>query len=358
MTTMADSGRRVTGGVDTHKDNHVAAALDEVGRVLGTEEFPATPAGYRRLLAWLRTFGALVAVGVEGTGSWGAGLARHLAAEDVRVIEVTRPNRQHRRRHGKSDPADAIGAARAVLAGDATGTPKSQNGAVEAIRVLRLARRSALKARTQTANQLHAVIDTAPTELRQRLNALNINKVVALAARFHRQDPLTPHDAARVALRSLARRYQHLDAEIAELDAHLEHLSATAAPTLRNLYGVGPHNAVNLLVAAGDNPHRLGSAASFAALCGTSPIDASSGRQQRHRLNRGGDRQANSALYLIVMCRLRWHQPTRDYMARRLRQGKTKKEVIRCLKRYLAIEVHRAITHDLANTNKHLPAAA
>ena len=202
------------------------------------------------------------------------------------------------------------------------------------------------------------MIDTAPTELRQRLNGLNINKVVALAARFHRHDPVTPHDAARVSLRILARRYQYLDAEIAELDAHLEHLTMTAAPTLRAVYGVGPHNAVNLLVAAGDNPHRLRSAASFAALCGTSPIDASSGRQQRHRLNRGGDRQANSALYLIVMCRLRWHQPTRDYMARRLSQGKTKKEVIRCLKRYLAIEVHRAITHDLGGNTKQLPTAA
>ena len=346
------------GGVDTHKDSHVAAALDEIGRVLGTAAFPATAAGYRRLLAWLRAFGELVAVGVEGTGSWGAGLTRCLTAADVTVIEVTRPNRQHRRRHAKSDPADAVGAARAVMAGEATGTPKAQNGTVEAIRMLRLARRSAVKARTQAINQLHAVIDTAPAELRQHLSRASIAQVVALAARFHRHDPVTPHDAARLTLRVLARRCQQLDTEIDELDTHLDTLTAETAPTLCAINGVGPHNAATLLVAAGDNPHRLGSAASFAALCGTSPVDASSGRQRRHRLNRGGDRQANSALYTIVMCRLRWHQPTRDYMARRLAEGKTKKEVIRCLKRAIANEIHRAITHDLTNTTNHRPITA
>jgi transposase len=347
MTTMAENERCVTGGVDTHKDEHVAAALDEVGRVLGTESFPATPAGYRQLWHWLRAFGEVVAVGVEGTGSWGAGLARGLAAEGVSVIEVSRPNRQHRRRHGKSDPADAIGAARAVLAGEATGIPKSQTGAVEAIRLLRVARRSAVKARTQAANQLHAVVDTAPAELRQRLGSVNTEQLVAVTARFHRCHPATPPAAARLTLRTLARRWQDLDDEITMLDAHLDELTADTAPTLRAINGVGPHNAATLLAAAGDNPDRLRSAASFAALCGTSPIDASSGRQQRHRLNRGGDRQANCALYFIVMSRLRWHQPTKNYMARRVAEGRTSKEVIRCPKRYVAIEVHRAISRDL-----------
>ena len=353
MTTMTDTHAPVTGGVDTHKDTHVAAALDELGRVLGTEMFPATPAGYRQLLRWLR--------GVRGRRR-GRGRGHRLVGRrpgpvphrrGVAVIEVTRPNRQHRRRHGKSDPADAIGAARAVLAGEATGTPKSQTGAVEAIRLLRVARRSAVKARTQAANQLHAVIDTAPAELRQRLGSVNTEQLVALAARFHRCHPATPTDAAKLTLRVLARRWQALDDEITMLDAHLDELTAEAAPTLRALNGVGPQNAAALLAAAGDNPDRLRSAASFAALCGTSPIDASSGRQQRHRLNRGGDRQANCALYNIVMCRLRWHQPTKDYMARRTAQGRTSKEIIRCLKRYVAIEVHRAITVDLgSNTTR------
>jgi len=347
MTTMTETRCRVTGGVDTHKDAHLATALDEVGRVLGTEAFPATLAGYRQLSRWLRSFGEVVAVGVEGTGSWGAGLARFLTAAGVAVIEVTRPNRQHRRRHGKSDPADAIGAARAVLSGEATGTPKAQTGTVEATRMLRVARRSAVKARTQAANQLHAVIDTAPADLRQRLGSVNTEQIVAVAARFHRRHPGTPAEAARLALRTLARRWEVLDDEITMLDAHLDELTAAVAPALRAINGVGPQNAAALLAAAGDNPDRLRSAASFAALCGTSPIDASSGRQQRHRLNRGGDRQANCALYYIVMSRLRWHQPTKNYMARRIAEGRTPKEVIRCLKRYVAIEVHRAITTDL-----------
>jgi transposase len=260
---------------------------------------------------------------------------------------VTRPNRQHRRRHGKSDPADAIGAARAVLAGEATGSPKSQTGTVEAIRLLRVARRSAVKARTQAANQLHAVVDTAPAELRERLGSVNTEQLIAVAARFHRCHPGTPTAAARLTLRTLARRWQGLADEITTLDAHLDELTAETAPTLRALNGVGPQNAAILLVAAGDNPDRMHSAASFAALCGASPIDASSSRQQRHRLNRGGDRQANCALYNIVMCRLRWHHPTKNYMARRVAEGRTSKEVIRCLKRYVAIEVHRAISRDL-----------
>jgi transposase len=221
---------------------------------------------------------------------------------------------------------------------------------VEAIRMLRVARRSAVKARTQAANQLHAVRDTAPADLRARLAGHSTNQLVALAARFHRRHPGTPIDAARLTLRILARRWEVLNDEIAMLDAHLDELTAVAAPTLRAINGVGPHNAAALLAAAGDNPDRLRSSASFAALCGASPIDASSGRQQRHRLNRGGDRQANCALYYIVMSRLRWHQPTKNYMARRIAQGRTTKEVIRCLKRYVAIEVHQAISRDLSDT--------
>ncbi|MDQ3029541.1 MAG: transposase, partial [Actinomycetota bacterium] len=218
---------------------------------------------------------------------------------------------------------------------------------VEAIRLLRVARRSAVKARTQAANQLHAVVDTAPAELRQRLGSVNTEQLVAVTARFHRCHPGTPAEAARLALRTLARRWEVLDDEITMLDAHLDELTESAAPTLRAINGVGPQNAAALLAAAGDNPDRLRSTASFAARCGTSPIDASSGRQQRHRLNRGGDRQANCAIYTIVMCRLRWHPPTKDDMARRLAEGRTTKEVIRCLKRYVAREVHRAITTDL-----------
>ena len=243
-------------------------------------------------------------------------------------------------------------AARAVQSGEEHGTPKAANGNVESIRLLMIARRSAMKTRSQTANRIHSVIDTAPETIRARFHGQPVRHVVTIAARFHRGVIDDPHDAARCALRTLARRWQGANDEINELDAHLEQLIAKTSPTLVALNGAGTQTAAALLVAAGDNPDRLHSPASFAALCGASPLDASSGRQQRHRLNRGGDRQANAALYTIAVCRLRWHQPTQAYMARRLAQGRTRREVIRCLKLYVAREVHRAITDDLATTTR------
>ena len=312
--------------------------------------FPTTAAGYRQLLGWLRSHGEVVAVGIEGTGSWGAGSwPASSASQGVEVREVMRPNRQHRRRHGKSDEADAIGAARTVLAGEALGTPKSQTGQVEAIRLLRVARRSAMKARTQAGNQIHAVVDTAPEQLRQRFVGRPTPAIVSEVALFRRRhQPDTPLEAARLALRTLARRWEYLNNELVELDAQLDELTAQAAPTLRAINGVGAQVATALLAAAGDNPDRLRSSSSFAALCGVSPIDASSGRQQHHRLNRYGDRHANWALHVIIISRLRWHPPTQTYMARRLAEGRTKKMVMRCLKRHVIREVHRAITTDLA----------
>ena len=351
MTTMThppDVATRVFGGVDTHKDVHVAAALDELGRVLGTGSFATTTDGYRQLWRWLRSWGEVVAVGVEGTGSWGAGLARHLTAAGVDVREVMCPNRQHRRRYGKSDQADAIGAARAVLAGEAVGTPKAGTGQVEAIRLRRIARRSAMKARTQAGNQIHAVIDTAPEQLRRRFIGGTTDDIVAETAMFRRRHaPTTPLEAARLSLRTLARRWHYLDDEMAALDAQLDELTAAVAPTLRAINGVGPQVTTAVLAAAGDNPERLRSSASFAALCGVSPIDASSGRQQHHRLNLYGDRHANWALHVIIISRLRWHPPTQAYMARRLAEGRTQKMAIRCLKRHVAREVYGAITADL-----------
>ena len=340
---MADLAASVTGGVDTHKDLHVAAALDGVGRLLGTESFPTTAAGYRALLGWLRSFGTVTAVGVEGTGSWGAGLARYLAGQDVKILEVNRPNRQQRRRRGKSDPADAEAAARSVLAEQAIGTPKATNGVIEAVRLLRLARRSAVKARTQAANQIHSVIDTAPEELRAQLIALPTTARIARCSRLRPADVATPLGAAKLALVSLARRWSALDSEIDTLGTELGRLVAIAAPSLVAVKGVGTEVAGALLSAAGDNPERLLSEASFAALCGASPIDASSGRNQRHRLNRGGDRQANCALFTVVLNRLTWDDRTRAYMARRTAEGKSKREVIRCLKRYVARELYQEI---------------
>jgi transposase len=264
-----------------------------------------------------------------------------LTAEGVKVVEVNRPNRQARRRRGKSDPADAEAAARAVLAGDAVGIPKATTGSVEAIRMLRVARRSAMKARTQAANQIHSLIDTAPDELRAKLVGLKETERINTAARLRPGDISTPLGAAKMALSSVARRWLALSDEIARLDTHLAELVEQAAPNLIAIKGVGIETAGSLLTAAGDNTTRIRSEGSYAALCGSSPVDATSGRTQgRHRLNRGGDRQANCALYLIVLNRLSWDQRTKNYMARRTAEGKTKKEIIRCLKRYVAREVY------------------
>jgi transposase len=337
-------GRRVIVGVDTHKDVHVARAKDELGRALGELSIPASSTGYRALLAWSRGFGEVRAFGVEGTGCYGAGLARHLRGEGEVVIEVIRPNRQARRLRGKSDPADADAAASAVLSGEATGTPKAGDGAVEMIRVLRVARITAVRARTQALNALHALVVTAPGELRERLQDLSDRKLVRTCAAFRPGAVAGPTEATKTALRSLARRYMALREEVRALDQDLERLTHEACPPLLDIFGAGSDTAGALLLAAGDNAERLRSEAAFAKLCGASPVEASSGKTTRHRLNRGGDRHANAALYRIVMVRLRWrHQPTMDYVGRRTAEGKSKREIIRCLKRYVAREVYRAL---------------
>ena len=331
--------------LDTHKDLHVAVALDGLGRRLGSTAVATTAAGYAMVVGWAETFGEVEAFGVEGTGSYGAGLARHLRSAGHHVIEVVRPNRQARRRNGKSDPADAEAAARAVLSGEANGHPKSGDDLVEMIRVLRVARCSAMKARTQAVNALKSLVVTAPVELRQQLRGLSGTKLVAAAARLRPSPEATTTSANKTALRALASRYQALDAEIDALDAQLDELTTQASPKLTEVFGVGPEVAGALLVAAGDNPDRLRSEAAFAMLCGAAPVEASSGKTVRHRLNRGGDRQANAALYRIVLVRMRHHAPTRAYIERRTTQGLSKPEIIRCLKRYVAREIY-AILHD------------
>ena len=342
MTTMPP---RITAGVDTHLDVHVTAALDERGGLLGVESFPTTAAGYRRIVGWLRGFGQLELVGVEGTGSYGAGLVRHLHAEGVRVVEVDRPNRQRRRRRGKSDPQDAIAAARAAQSGDAQGQAKTRDGNVEAMRVLRAARLSARKARTQALNQMRAVIATAPEVIRSDLRDLNVYRLLERTTAYR---PGTRRDVVsltKLTLRMLARRAQALEAEIAELHAIIGPLVHETAPALVARPGIGTECASALLIAAGDNPDRLRNEPTFAHLCGAAPLDASSGKQERHRLNRGGDRQANAALWRIVITRMVYDPRTRIYMDRRLKEGLTKKEAIRCLKRYIAREVYNHLPH-------------
>ncbi len=330
----------VVGGVDTHLEVHVAAVIDHIGQILATRSFPATPAGYRQLLAWMRRHGELGRVGVEGTGAYGAGLTRHLIGEGVEVVEVDRPDRQRRRRRGKSDTTDAEAAARAVLSGDATVTPKTGDGHVEGLRALRIARRSALKARTQTALQIRDLILTAPDHLRTQLQPLETPERAERCARFRCGDPTDPVQAIKRALRLLGRRYQQLSGEIAELDDLIAELCAQINPALLGARGVGPEVAATLLVIAGDNPERLHSDAALAALCGASPIEASSGRVVRHRLNRGGNREGNNALWRIVLVRMATCPRTKAYVERRTAEGRSKKEIIRCLQRYVARELH------------------
>ncbi len=329
--------------MDTHKESHTAAVLDATGRLLGTASFATTLSGYATLLAWLTSFGGVIGVGVEGTGSYGAGLTRFLLGAGIAITEINRPNRQARRRYGKSDPADAVSAARALLAGDALGQPKTQDGPVEIIRLLRLERRSAIKARSQAVNQLHAVVAAAPERLREQLRTLSMADLTRLAGRWRVTASEGVEGATRSVLHGLACRWIHLDAEIRALDRRLGVLVQGAAPALLALTGVGTDVAGTLLVAAGDNPERLTDERAFAALCGVSPIDASSGRQQRHRLNRGGNREANRALWVIALVRLRCDARTRVYAARRLAEGRTKPEILRCLKRYIAREVFKLL---------------
>jgi len=343
MTTIEDA-RVITGGVDTRADMHVAAALDSIGGLLGVQEFPATAAGYASLLGWLRGFGTLAVAGVEGTGSYGAGLARHLAAAGVRVVEVDRPDRQDRARQGKSDPLDAVSAARAALSGRASGAPRGRDGAVEAIRALMVAKRSARQERTQAINQARALIMTGPEELRARFARRSPAQLIEAIAALRPRPGDVPGYATRVALRELGRRAQFLDAQLDRLDELIGPLVTARAPGLLALHGVGPDTAAMLLVAAGDHPERLRSESSWAHLCGVAPIPASSGKTAgRYRLNRGGDRQANSALWRIVIVRMNSHPATRAYADRRSEEGLSKKEIIRCLKRYVAREVYRQL---------------
>ena len=342
------SGNRVDvfGGVDTHRDTHVAAVVDTAGRLLGSESFAAEGAGYQRLVAWLGSQGHLVRVGVEGTGSYGAGLARYLTEADIEVVEVNRPNRQLRRQKGgKTDSVDAEAAARSAASGQATAVPKSGDGPVECLRMLRTARRSAVKARTQAANQIHSLVVTGPEQVKQQLKGMNLKAQVRVCARFRPGTDHTTTAYAKRALRHLARRYQTLDTEIGELDTEIRGLCAKANPALLAAEGVGPDTAAALLVAVGDNPGRMKSERSFAALCGTSPVQASSGQTMRHRLNRGGDRQANCALWRIATTRMRHDARTKDYVTRRQTEGKNRKEIIRCLKRHIAREIYRLTTN-------------
>ena len=339
--------RMIVGGVDTHADTYVAAVVDANGGVLGIESFPADESGFEALLGWLSSHGEIQMVGVEGTGSWGVGLARFLHHHEVSVVEVDRPNGQDRRRVGKSDPTDALSAARAALSGSASVIPKTRNGPVEQIRILLVARRSARSQRIETLNQLRHLIYTGPEEVRSmfkdRYKTGLVTEVAKLRPRKGSDQVLY---TTMVTMRGLARRIQSLNSEIKDLDSVLTELVSDTAPSLVGLYGVGTDTAATLLVTAGDNPDRLRSERSWVHLCGVSPIPAGSGKTSgRHRLNRGGNRQANAALYRIVLTRMSSDARTRTYVTRRRAEGRNTAEIMRCLKRYVARETFKHIHH-------------
>ncbi len=350
-TDVEDQVEDVVVGVDTHKDMHAAAVVTLTGGVVARASFPATASGYERLIAWARSHGVVQRAGVEGTGSYGSALARTLQAAEITVLEVNRPDRAVRRRRGKTDAIDAENAARAVLAGEATAVPKSADGPVEMLRVFKVAKDSAIKARTQAINQLKSLLVSADPALRERLAALSTPRLLTACRTFEPSEAVNADFATLYTLRLLATRIHALTAEITDLTKHITTAIQAAAPTLLEQPGIGPDSAAVLLITAGDNPHRLHSEASFAALCGVSPLDCSSGKSSRRRLNRGGDRQANAALYRITLSRLRWDQRTQDYLQKRAAQGKTRREAIRCLKRYIAREVHALIIHSNAPTS-------
>jgi transposase len=306
-----------------------------------------TTAGFGELHAWLCRFGSLERVGVEGTGAYGAGLARFLRTAGVLVFEVDRPNRQARRRHGKSDSIDAIEAARAALSGRAHGLSKTADGSVEAIRVLMVAFRSGRETRTRCLNQLRHLGFCAPDELRERFRGVTVGALASTAAGL-RPNPSgdSVFYATKLAMQTLGRRVLDIDADCVRLHDELAQFVKATAPSLLGLPGVGVHTAALLLVAAGDNAERITSEAAFAHLCGVAPIHASSGKTVRHRLNRGGNRQANHALWRIVFTRMSSDARTRVYVERRLAEGKSKPEIIRILKRYVAREIYRHLRRD------------
>jgi hypothetical protein len=350
--------RRVVIGVDTHKHVHVAVALDAIGGRLDHRSFAADRSGYEQLLEWALAFGAKqLTFAIEGTGSYGAGLTAAVRRRDVGVVEVLRTDRRDRRLRGKSDTLDAENAARARLSGQANTVPKTNDGTVEMLRQIKIAKDTAVKARTAAMISLKAVLVTATAALREELQPLSKMKLISRCAGLRPGPVDDVHAAAKHTPPSLARRWQQLDAEVKEHERLLTELTTALSPQLVAAFGVGPDTAAELLIVAGDNIDRVRSEPAWARLCGVAPIPASSGMTTRHRLNRGGHRQANSVLYRSVIVRMQHHEPTQAYVARRTAEGKTKAEIIRCLKRLLAREIW-ALMRPLRTVPAAPPAAA
>lgn len=341
---MAEKSRKVILGVDTHKDFHHVAVMSTLGEALADRQFPTTGAGYTDLMDWVATQGEVLRAGLEGTGSYGAALAKRLQAAGITVIDVIAPDKQERRLRGKTDQIDAYAAARAVLAQRARTVPKTRDGDVEAIRVLHTAKRLVVKQSTETMNQLKAMLVSAPESLREQLHGLS-GKPLARACKALRvrKEDCTVTKYTKTVLKSLGNSYLDSKARAEALCKDYTALIQGYAPELLDIYGIGPDVAATLLTVAGENVDRIPDESAFAHLCGTAPIPASSGKTNRYRLNRGGNRQGNAALHRIIVTRLKGHEETRTYLAKTLARGKTKREAMRLLKRYLCRTIYPAL---------------
>lgn len=335
---------RVVAGIDPHADTIHVAVITTTGKPVMDSEFATTPEGYRQALTFLVAAGEVERVGVEGAAGYGAGITRALGSAGLKVVEVARPTRADRRRAGKSDQLDAYHAARSVLAGRLSPV---KDPTIEGLRALHLARRSAVKARTATMNQIVSLLVMAPAALREKFRRLKGQRLVTTLIRT--RNPLDPTAAdTLMALKVLADRHRHLTGQIDQLTTRIDPLVSAAHPALRAAHGVGPDTAAQLLITAGNNPDRLTNEAAFAALCGVAPVPASSGKTSRHRLSRGGDRAANNALYRIALVRMASDPLTKAYLARQTARGRSKLEIIRMLKRAIAREIFRLLTRPAA----------
>lgn len=337
------ASRAVVIGADTHLDTVHLAALSPTGAPVADAQFPTRPAGYYLAVKWAQSFGAVLRAGIEGTSSYGAGLTRALQDAGIEVEEINTCDRAGRRRQGKSDPLDAYAAARAALAGHGLAVPKDEH--TSALRAILTARRGAVKARTAAINQIKSLLITAPAELRERYRRHTTATLIRALARCR---PTTHDDPTTVAVligcKALAQRIVFLQDQDRIMTAELDRLVTTVNPALRAAYGVGPDTAAQLIITAGTNPHRLRNEAAFAMLCGTAPIPASSGKTNRHRLSRGGDRAANNALHRIALVRMSSDSRTRTYVNHQLTKGRSKLDILRLLKRAIAREMFRHLT--------------
>ena len=353
VATLAPAPVGLVLGVDTHQQTHHAALVDTSGRRVDDRGFAACAQGYADLLAWARSYesahGRILKVGVESTGSYGAGLTRHLITAGVDLYEVNRPEKSTRVKDGKSDPVDAYSAAEQVRTGRANGRAKITTGIVEALRMLKVPRDRAVKDRTSAYCQLRDLITSAPSpiraELLHRTGKQRVARAIGYRPDLNRIEEV--EQSAKYNLRVLAQRIIFLDAQIADADKQITRLVKKAVPSLLAMRQVGPQSAAQLVITAGQNIERMTCEAAFAKLTGVAPLPASSGKTTRHRLNRGGDRQANSALYMIVVGRMKDHPETRAYVTRRTTEGLSTPEIIRCLKRHLARSIYRTLRADL-----------